>query len=142
MYTLRDEEIKNNISTVTSFSELANKLGISRSMASKLKIRCVELRLDYSHFRVSGYKPHDLKDLTSRRAIKKYLIREGILEYKCYKCSIVNWNDLPIILDLEHIDGNTNNNDINNLILLCPNCHSQTSTFKGRNKRNKRNNVD
>lgn len=41
-------------------------------------------------------------------------------------------------MDLEHIDGNYSNNDISNLCLLCPNCHSQTNTFKGRNKGNGR----
>ena len=68
--------------------------------------------------------------------IKKYLLEEKIFEYKCNKCKINKWNDKDITLDLDHIDGNRNNNLLNNLRLLCPNCHSQTSTFKG--KKNKK----
>lgn len=133
-YSWKDEAIKKNIKLVDSFSELAKKIGVSRSMASRLKSDVIRLGLDFSHFRVGGHKHKSYDELTSRSARKKYLLRNNLLDYKCYKCGITDWNDQPIILDLEHIDGNTKNNDISNLILLCPNCHSQTSTFKGRNK--------
>lgn len=49
------------------------------------------------------------------------------------------WNGRPIVLDLEHIDGNSQNNIEANLCCLCPNCHSQTSTYKAKNKGNKGN---
>lgn len=53
--------------------------------------------------------------------------------YKCDECSISEWHSKPITLELEHIDGNNRNNSLDNLRLLCPNCHSQTSTFRGKN---------
>jgi hypothetical protein len=53
-------------------------------------------------------------------------------------CSIETWNDKPIVLELEHKDGNSENNRPENLCLICPNCHSQTETFKGKNKGNGR----
>jgi Zn finger protein HypA/HybF involved in hydrogenase expression len=56
-------------------------------------------------------------------------IKEGLLIYKCYKCGIDSWNDEPINLQLEHINGNHFDNRLENLTLLCPNCHSQTKTF-------------
>lgn len=49
---------------------------------------------------------------------------------KCSECSQENsWNNKPLMLQLDHIDGNSDNNDLSNLRLLCPNCHSQTETY-------------
>ena len=67
--------------------------------------------------------------------LKEKLINEKLLEYKCVWCNIENmWNDKSIVLELDHIDGNNQNNNLSNLRILCPNCHSQTDTFRGRNK--------
>lgn len=52
----------------------------------------------------------------------------------CSVCGISSWNDRVIVLDLEHKDGNSCNNSKENVCLICPNCHSQTDTYKGRNK--------
>ena len=64
-------------------------------------------------------------------SIKKRLFYEQ--EGKCNKCGITEWLGKPITLELEHKDGNHYNNERNNLELLCPNCHSQTPTFRGKN---------
>ena len=56
-------------------------------------------------------------------------------EHKCNKCGIDSWLGQPIVLELEHKDGNNKNNARENLEGLCPNCHSQTTTWRGRNKR-------
>lgn len=73
--------------------------------------------------------------------LKSFLIL--IDGYKCAECGINEYLNQKIVLQLEHKDGNANNNDYSNLSLLCPNCHSQTPTYKGRNigngKRIKRN---
>lgn len=53
---------------------------------------------------------------------------------KCSICSISNWLEKSITLELDHIDGDSTNNVKSNLRLLCPNCHSQTPTYKGKNK--------
>jgi len=73
------------------------------------------------------------------RWYKKYLIEE--YGEKCMKC---NWNEVnqvtkKVPIELEHKDGNSKNNHLDNLELLCPNCHSLTSTYKGLNRGNGRN---
>lgn len=62
--------------------------------------------------------------------LKKKILNEGLLEYKCSSCSNTGiWMNKLLVLQLEHINGINNDNRIENLTLLCPNCHSQTPTF-------------
>ncbi len=68
--------------------------------------------------------------------IKRYLAET--FGNKCSVCGIDSWNGKDIVLELEHKDGNSENNDKNNVCLICPNCHSQTPTYKGANKGNGR----
>ena len=65
--------------------------------------------------------------------LRNRLLQENIKEYKCECCGLSKWNNLPIPLELHHIDGNRHNHKLENLKLLCPNCHSQTETFRGKN---------
>lgn len=53
--------------------------------------------------------------------------------HKCEKCLLETWNDQPIPIELEHVDGDNRNNVKGNLQLLCCNCHAQTPTWRGRN---------
>jgi len=69
-------------------------------------------------------------------SIRRYL--KTTFGYKCSSCSVDSWNGKPLTLQLEHIDGHSENNTPNNLCLLCPNCHSQTSTYGAKNKGNGR----
>ena len=67
--------------------------------------------------------------------LKDILIRNKIIEYACDKCdNMGTWENEPLTLQLDHINGINNDNRIENLRLLCPNCHSQTQTFAGKNK--------
>jgi hypothetical protein len=68
--------------------------------------------------------------------LKKYIIDKQ--NGKCDVCGINEWNNKPIVLELEHKDGNSENNLEENLCCLCPNCHSQTATYKSKNKGNGR----
>jgi 5-methylcytosine-specific restriction endonuclease McrA len=67
--------------------------------------------------------------------LRKRLLTDGLKENKCEICDSSTWLDKPIKLELHHIDGNRNNNLIENIQLLCPNCHSYTDTYKGKNIR-------
>lgn len=76
---------------------------------------------------------------TKRPHLKMRLLNSGLLEYKCYNCGISEWQDQRLSLELHHIDGNGKNNRLENLQLLCPNCHSQTKTWGGKNRKDKHN---
>jgi hypothetical protein len=72
--------------------------------------------------------------LYSNELVKQRIVKDNLLEYKCVKCGIDSWCGETIVLDLDHINGDNRDNRIENLRYLCPNCHSQTDTYKGRNK--------
>lgn len=69
--------------------------------------------------------------------LKNRLIKEGIKENKCECCGISEWNGKSLNLELHHIDGNSHNHLLDNLQLLCPNCHSQTDNFRSKNIKHK-----
>lgn len=70
----------------------------------------------------------------ARKNLKKRLISNNLLANICASCGLTGlWNGMAITLQLEHINGVSNDNRLSNLCLLCPNCHSQTKTFAGRN---------
>ena len=67
------------------------------------------------------------------------LIESEIKDSKCEVCGLSEWLGFPIRLELDHIDGNMYNHKLENLRILCPNCHSQTETYRGKNKKIKHN---
>lgn len=75
----------------------------------------------------------DYSDLSFERLRKRILYEQ---ECKCNRCGISEWLGEVISLELEHKDGNHHNNNRENLEMLCPNCHSLTTTWRGRNKKN------
>jgi Zn finger protein HypA/HybF involved in hydrogenase expression len=66
--------------------------------------------------------------------LKIRLIQEGHKKNACEQCGISNWNNMPITLELDHINGNNSDHRFENLRILCPNCHSQTLTFSNRKR--------
>ena len=67
--------------------------------------------------------------------LKKRLLKEGLKENKCDICGITEWNGMELLIQLDHIDGDSHNHKLENLRMVCPNCHSQTHTYCGKNKK-------
>ena len=110
-----------------------------------------EFDLNISHFTGKGWsfgkrfrvgnKATSLKEIlvenstySSTYKLKLRLFKEGIKQQICEECKNTEWNGKPIPLELEHCNGNNTDNRIENLKVLCPNCHAQTPFYRGRNK--------
>ncbi len=115
-----------------------------------LELKVQELGLDTSHWKGQGWG----KGLTHgpRRPVQEYLtenstfqsnklkhklFNQGLKEKVCESCGLDEWRGQPISLELDHINGVNTDNRLENLRILCPNCHAQTETYRGRNKRKK-----
>jgi len=93
-----------------------------------------QCQCDYQHTqRIRGW-------LEEGKTVGSPVMRKHLLSLKneCWECGITDWNNKPIVLELEHTDGNGHNHNIDNLKMLCPNCHSQTPTYKNKNHGNGR----
>jgi Zn finger protein HypA/HybF involved in hydrogenase expression len=135
-----------------SISDVINKLGLRNAGGNFKTIKnYIEIyKIDISHFETDELRIVKLKELSkenkidltlilvenstyNRTSLKKRLVEENVLEYKCEKCSnIGEWLGEKITLQLDHKNGIFNDNKIENLRFLCPNCHSQTDTFAGK----------
>ena len=118
------------------FYEWCNKHGITPPRGDS----CVGLRRHSSNRKIPLKNLLTIGSNYNRVDLKRRLIEEDLLENKCYECgSLPIWNSLPLSLQLDHINGVANDNRLENLRLLCPNCHSQTATFTGKNFKAPRN---
>ena len=70
-----------------------------------------------------------------RHSLKNRIIKGKMIPYACSKCKNEGvWNGMKLTLQLEHINGISDDNRLINLCFLCPNCHTQTATYAGKNK--------
>lgn len=131
-----NEDIINNAKEVKSLAALLRSLNLKEAGGNfnSIKRKLQILNIDTSHWTGQGWNYNEqLKDwskYTSSVHIKKHLIK--LRGHTCEICSLSTWQGKEITIELDHIDGNHTNNELFNLRLLCPNCHSQTTTWKGR----------
>jgi hypothetical protein len=145
-----EEELRHAISSSRSIREALITLGISCQGGNYRVIHkaVAKYNIDISHFSQQGWAKgqvfgpkRDIKDYLSNQypissfKLKNRLLEEGLLERVCSNCSSTTWLNEPIPLELDHIDGDNENNNFNNLRLLCPNCHALTPTYRGKNKK-------
>ena len=71
----------------------------------------------------------------STGAVKKILLKEDIITNNCEICGISEWREKEVVCHLDHINGDCHDHSLDNLRMLCPNCHSQTETYAGKNAR-------
>ncbi|MGI9081388.1 MAG: HNH endonuclease [Thermoleophilaceae bacterium] len=69
----------------------------------------------------------------NRGHLKNRLLKAGLKEKRCEECGLTEWREKPLSITLHHVNGDGYDNRLENLLFLCPNCHSQTTTFGGRN---------
>ena len=143
-------------STSYSYAEVLRKAGRKQGGGTQetLKKKIQEFNIDISHFTGQGWNGHSntttktgkaekytleevfCKDSpVTQKVLRSYVERHSILEYKCVNCGCDgNWQGGKISLEIDHKDGDSTNNAIENLRYLCPNCHALTDTYRGKNK--------
>lgn len=136
-----DIELQEIVNNSISFREVQTKLGYSSksgSIPGRLKAVFDEKLIDYSHFKGQAWnkKEVEISETNDFGVLNKTSIRNILLQerpYQCECCGISDWMGKPLTLEVHHKDGNSNNNVRTNLILLCPNCHSQTNNWRHKN---------
>lgn len=148
-YTI--EELKIAVANSFSIASCLIKIGLAPKGGNyKTFKKLVETnQIDTSHFKGQGHMKgkthsHGLKPLEdvlqdnvhyNSHKLKLRLIKAGLKQYQCEKCLITTWMDQPAPLELDHKNGNHFDNRLENLRILCPNCHAQTENYRGKAKK-------
>lgn len=152
-FKFSEDDFRASVLKCKNWSEVQRELhlSISGSRIKLLKKLAAKLDLDTSHFLGQSWAKGVEIDVNKKwgarvkieqflvemspynggsNSLKRRILKEGLLEYKCELCNNDGtWNGLPLVLQLDHKNGINKDNRLLNLRLLCPNCHTQTSTF-------------
>ncbi len=142
IWDISDDDFRRIIEESNFYSDVLRQCGCKNY--GSIKNRIEKQNLDISHFlrfrsmpnksKIPLHKITVINSNYSTYDLKRRLIEELGWEYNCAFCDIGGiYNGKPLKLQLDHINGVNNDHRLDNLRLLCPNCHSQTSTFSGRN---------
>jgi Zn finger protein HypA/HybF involved in hydrogenase expression len=132
---VEDSIFINCVKNSKSISEVSKLSGAGRAWVSK---RIKDLGLDISHFAKCARRPYTIDYLKknsnlSYSTVKRLVYENNLKKEKCVKCNLgPDWQGEGITLELHHIDGDIKNNELSNLEILCPNCHSQTKNHRGK----------
>lgn len=136
---ITDEKILEVAVDAYSISDLIRRCGLKAtgSNFSSFKKRVIKLNIIFKQRpRIIGVTKRPLEDYLIKNGptigsskLRRLLVRAGIKENRCEECNIIDWCNKKLSFHLDHIDGNHGNNELINLKILCPNCHSQTKTY-------------
>lgn len=148
-----DNEFIEAVKSSLSYAQVIRKLQlkVAGSNYDTVKRKIEELGLDTSHMTGQGWnkgerftplkKSMPLSEIlvihspfVNANHLKERLLKEGIKERKCEYCGNTEWMGKPIALELHHINAVKDDQRLENLVLLCPNCHALTDNYRGKNK--------
>lgn len=149
IWLIAREDLLNLVKESMSYKEVLNFFCLENkgNNFKTLRQRMLEDKIDFTHFKKrkdylkSAQEATPYKNILivncsfNRTYLKNRLLKDGLLKNECVICGqLPMWNDKPLSLQLNHINGISDDNRIENLRILCPHCHSQTENFAGKNK--------
>jgi len=147
-----DDEFRQAVAESLSVRQVLGRIGLVPAGGNHKTVngRIQRLRLDTSHFTGAGwnvgvrYRSFGRKASLDEILIEKSpyafthglrgrMLKEGMKKHRCERCGLNQWQGRLIPLELHHVNGLVNDHRIENLQLLCPNCHAQTNNYRGKN---------
>lgn len=156
IWTLSKQELCEIVKKSNSIAQVLKILNLGKTGAghSVLKKRMIFDEIDFSHMKmgISSNKGRKFQRGMSKEeaiselfvencgwdaaSLRKYVRKFNLLPYECVNClNKGDWKGKELQLQLDHVNGNNKDNRMGNVRYLCPNCHSQTKNFSGRNKK-------
>jgi hypothetical protein len=149
LYKYTEEQLIEAVKNATSKRQVLCLLGVAPYGGNYDVLRKAinYFSLDTSHFKGQAWNKG--RKLSPKQPIENYLnnevsiqsyklknrlLKEGVFKHRCINCNKTTWFNQPIPLELDHINGNNQDNSLTNLRLLCPNCHAFTPTYRSKNR--------
>ena len=148
-----EENLSQLVKQSRSFAQVIQALGLKMTGGNYRHVKhyIKFYDLDTSHFTGQGWNSGDSKIVTrtaqpleeilvekstytNTASLHRRLVSQGLLQNCCQICNLTNWLGRPLTLHLDHINGNHIDNRIENLRILCPNCHAQTETYSNKKR--------